>query len=373
MMSISPGRCPISATRSPPTAPRWCRSARRKRELLEQALGTHAERVTFADMEQVGRNPACIIPVWRDFLSQAGSGPLVGVGEPVWPGRSDAELAECSRHESLINLAFGGGRGVAPAVPVRRGDARRRRAARARAATTRCSRADSESWTSDDYEGPRAVLARPDSLPAPTDRTTELAVRRGRARVGAPLRHRRRPPRRMCGRPARRSRAGRQRARGQHRAPRRRRRRRAHVGRRRTRSSARSPTADTSPIRSPAAPARPTSRERTRPVDGQSPVRSRAGALHQGGQRRAPSHELGVTNAANPHYSGPDTPSFMARRTRREGTKGAPRTTRSTSCCSHPRPSSRACRTRSSPPRPTAGSSTSTSSPRRCSAIRAMS
>ena len=34
----------------------------------------------------------------------------MGIGEPVWPGRSDAELVECSRHESLLNLAFDGGR-----------------------------------------------------------------------------------------------------------------------------------------------------------------------------------------------------------------------------------------------------------------------
>jgi anti-sigma regulatory factor (Ser/Thr protein kinase) len=30
-----------------------------------------------------------------------------GVGEPVWPGRPAAELAECERHERLLNMAFG--------------------------------------------------------------------------------------------------------------------------------------------------------------------------------------------------------------------------------------------------------------------------
>ena len=60
-------------------------------------------------MEALGRNPACIIPAWREFLLQGG--PLVGIGEPVWPGRSEAELAECRRHESLLNLAFEGGSG----------------------------------------------------------------------------------------------------------------------------------------------------------------------------------------------------------------------------------------------------------------------
>ena len=36
-----------------------------KRQLLSGALGTHAERVRFIDMERLGRNPACIIPAWR--------------------------------------------------------------------------------------------------------------------------------------------------------------------------------------------------------------------------------------------------------------------------------------------------------------------
>jgi hypothetical protein len=82
-----------------------------KQELLCDALGADAGRVRFTDMERLGRNPACIIPAWREFLGGAGPEPVLGIGEPVWPGRSDAELVECSRHESLLNLAFDGGRG----------------------------------------------------------------------------------------------------------------------------------------------------------------------------------------------------------------------------------------------------------------------
>ena len=37
--------------------------------------------------------------------SPAGAG-CGGIGEPVWAGRSAAELEECRRHESLLNLAF---------------------------------------------------------------------------------------------------------------------------------------------------------------------------------------------------------------------------------------------------------------------------
>jgi anti-sigma regulatory factor (Ser/Thr protein kinase) len=79
-----------------------------KRRLLSEALGSDADRVRFIDMESLGRNPACIIPAWREFVRD-GAAPLLGIGEPVWPGRSDAELVECRRHESLLNLAFAGG------------------------------------------------------------------------------------------------------------------------------------------------------------------------------------------------------------------------------------------------------------------------
>ena len=33
---------------------------------------------------------------------------LRGIGEPIWQGRSPAELVECQRHESLLNVAFAG-------------------------------------------------------------------------------------------------------------------------------------------------------------------------------------------------------------------------------------------------------------------------
>ena len=76
-----------------------------KLRALSERLGSTAERVELVDMGDVGHNPACIIPAWRDFVAGR-TGALRGVGEPIWPGRSPAELVECQCHEQLLNPAF---------------------------------------------------------------------------------------------------------------------------------------------------------------------------------------------------------------------------------------------------------------------------
>ena len=81
-----------------------------KARLLSSALGADAERVRFADMERLGRNPACIISAWREFVAEAADDRVLGIGEPVWSALGAAELVEFRRHESLLNLAFDGGR-----------------------------------------------------------------------------------------------------------------------------------------------------------------------------------------------------------------------------------------------------------------------
>ncbi|HKV88538.1 MAG TPA: sensor histidine kinase [Candidatus Dormibacteraeota bacterium] len=83
-----------------------------KVQLLRTALDRDADRVMFADMANVGANPARIIPAWQDFVAMHGATGtrLRGIGEPIWQGRSDDELVECQRHESLLNVAFGRGR-----------------------------------------------------------------------------------------------------------------------------------------------------------------------------------------------------------------------------------------------------------------------
>jgi hypothetical protein len=81
-----------------------------KIEALRAELGTHAAGVTFADMAEVGHNPARIIPAWQDFLLDADGAAARGIGEPIWAGRSADALIECERHEALLNVAFEGGR-----------------------------------------------------------------------------------------------------------------------------------------------------------------------------------------------------------------------------------------------------------------------
>ncbi len=81
-----------------------------KLDLLRDELSGDTDEVRFTDLADVGRNPARIIPAWQDFVDECG-GPgrrVRGVGEPVWAGRSAAEIVECQVHESLLNLAFGG-------------------------------------------------------------------------------------------------------------------------------------------------------------------------------------------------------------------------------------------------------------------------
>ena len=73
---------------------------------LERALGPDAAAVTFLDMAEVGRNPARIIPAWRDFVAEHAGQSVRGIGEPVWAGRNPVELDECRLHESLLNVAF---------------------------------------------------------------------------------------------------------------------------------------------------------------------------------------------------------------------------------------------------------------------------
>jgi anti-sigma regulatory factor (Ser/Thr protein kinase) len=79
----------------------------RKHGLLREHLDGWGD-VRYSDMEHLGRNPARIIPEVRGFIDDHPGQRIRYVGEPIWPGRSAAEICEATRHEALINLAFSG-------------------------------------------------------------------------------------------------------------------------------------------------------------------------------------------------------------------------------------------------------------------------
>jgi len=77
-----------------------------KIELIQRELGADADQVDFSDMARLG-NPARIIAAWREFVEKhTGASQLWGIGEPIYPERSPAEVAECQLHEALLNVAF---------------------------------------------------------------------------------------------------------------------------------------------------------------------------------------------------------------------------------------------------------------------------
>jgi len=83
-------------------------------QALRSALGRDADQVIFADMADLGRNPALIIPAWRDFTDRhSGPGrPVRGIGEPIWATRRPEEIVEAQLHEALLNVA------VPPDIPI---------------------------------------------------------------------------------------------------------------------------------------------------------------------------------------------------------------------------------------------------------------
>jgi anti-sigma regulatory factor (Ser/Thr protein kinase) len=88
------------------------RHAKLWRALTKQAVSAAAQaiaaRTTFADMCELGRNPGRIIPMIQALIGNSAGRGIRFVGEPIWPGRSTAEMREATRHEALINAAFDG-------------------------------------------------------------------------------------------------------------------------------------------------------------------------------------------------------------------------------------------------------------------------
>lgn len=74
---------------------------------LVAALGPRAAEVRFVDVAQLACNPVRIMPALLELLDECcgPDRPARGVGEPIWPGRSPAEVSEAQLHEALLNLA----------------------------------------------------------------------------------------------------------------------------------------------------------------------------------------------------------------------------------------------------------------------------
>lgn len=76
-------------------------------DALRDALGVGAQRALFADMHQLGLNPARLIPEWRRVLGEhcGADRPVRGLAEATWSGGRPEEVVEGQLHEALLNVA----------------------------------------------------------------------------------------------------------------------------------------------------------------------------------------------------------------------------------------------------------------------------
>ena len=84
-------------------------TARRQIGLLRAALGDDSSHVEFRDSSGWYRSPAGALNDYRRFVQERferGAHWIRVIGEPVWVGRSEAEVTEWTRYESMINLSL---------------------------------------------------------------------------------------------------------------------------------------------------------------------------------------------------------------------------------------------------------------------------
>ena len=152
---------------------------------VRAAVSDAGERVSYVELDDVGRNPARILPVWHEFARGSGTAPCRGVGEPLWAGRDEHERGECHRHERLLNHAFRDRAGFRLLCPYDAGrldpaDVERACASHAHV-TARGAREESTSYTGPDgLEALEGDLAGLDGTPAELSVTApeQLAVLR---------------------------------------------------------------------------------------------------------------------------------------------------------------------------------------------------
>lgn len=75
------------------------------RDAVRDAVATDPGQSRFEDMRVVGRNPNRLLPMIEDWV-RGHEGPTRVVSEAIFPGRSYPEIAECLRHEALLNAAL---------------------------------------------------------------------------------------------------------------------------------------------------------------------------------------------------------------------------------------------------------------------------
>jgi hypothetical protein len=73
---------------------------------VRSGLGAAGWQLAVADMNRLGRNPARITVALSSFAGQHAGRRIRVVTEPLWPGRSDAETAEVTKHEALVGPAL---------------------------------------------------------------------------------------------------------------------------------------------------------------------------------------------------------------------------------------------------------------------------
>lgn len=74
-------------------------------ELVRNAVAPTGADTHFEAMSARGRNPSCLLDLFEDWIA-GHDGPVRVIDEPVWPGRSHAEVVEVLRHEAAINHAL---------------------------------------------------------------------------------------------------------------------------------------------------------------------------------------------------------------------------------------------------------------------------
>ena len=84
-------------------------TTKRHASLLQDALGANAGHVEFLDATEWYRSLPGAATGYRNYVKERYEGGAAWtriVGEPVWTGHSETELADWFRYEALINLSF---------------------------------------------------------------------------------------------------------------------------------------------------------------------------------------------------------------------------------------------------------------------------